>query len=32
VRELLSADRDFSRFPKIAVRNPLIKPADRGPA
>jgi predicted nucleic acid-binding protein len=24
VRELLSADRDFSRFPKIAVRNPLI--------
>ena len=26
VRELLSADRDFSRFPQIAVRNP----ADRG--
>ena len=24
VRELLSADRDFSRFPHIAVRNPLI--------
>ncbi len=24
VRELLSADRDFSRFPQIAVRNPLI--------
>ena len=24
VRELLSADRDFSRFPKIVVRNPLI--------
>ena len=30
VRELLSADRDFSRFPKIAVRNPLIKPTGRG--
>lgn len=24
VRELLSADRDFSRFPQIDVRNPLI--------
>lgn len=24
VRELWSADRDFSRFPQIAVRNPLI--------
>jgi toxin-antitoxin system PIN domain toxin len=24
VRELLSADRDFSRFPQITVRNPLI--------
>ncbi len=24
VRELLSADRDFSRFPKLKVRNPLI--------
>jgi len=24
VRELLSSDRDFSRFPQIAVRNPLI--------
>lgn len=24
VRELLSADRDFSRFPRITVRNPLI--------
>ena len=24
VRELLSADRDFSRFPQIAVRNPLV--------
>ena len=24
VRELLSADRDFSRFPHITVRNPLI--------
>jgi predicted nucleic acid-binding protein len=24
VRELYSADRDFSRFPQIAVRNPLI--------
>ena len=24
VRELLSADRDFSRFPALAVRNPLV--------
>jgi toxin-antitoxin system PIN domain toxin len=24
VRELWSADRDFSRFPKIRVRNPLV--------
>ena len=24
VRELLSADRDFSRFPQLKVRNPLI--------
>jgi toxin-antitoxin system PIN domain toxin len=24
VRELWSADRDFSRFPQLAVRNPLI--------
>jgi toxin-antitoxin system PIN domain toxin len=24
VRELLSADRDFSRFPSLATRNPLI--------
>jgi toxin-antitoxin system PIN domain toxin len=24
VRELLSADRDFSRFPQITARNPLI--------
>ncbi len=24
VRELLSADRDFSRFPGLASRNPLI--------
>jgi len=24
VRELWSADRDFSRFPQIAVRNPLV--------
>lgn len=24
VRELLSADRDFSRFPKLTTRNPLI--------
>lgn len=24
VRELLSADRDFSRFPALATRNPLI--------
>jgi len=25
VRELWSADRDFSRFPQIAVRNPLVR-------
>jgi uncharacterized protein len=25
VRELLSADRDFSRFPHLVVRNPLIE-------
>lgn len=24
VRELLSADRDFSRFPRLATRNPLL--------
>jgi toxin-antitoxin system PIN domain toxin len=24
VRELWSADRDFSRFPQLAVRNPLV--------
>lgn len=24
VRELLTADRDFSRFPKLSVRNPLL--------
>ncbi len=24
VRELWSADRDFSRFPQITVRNPLV--------
>jgi hypothetical protein len=23
-RELWSADRDFSRFPELAVRNPLV--------
>jgi toxin-antitoxin system PIN domain toxin len=27
VRELWSADRDFSRFPGLRVRNPLIQPA-----
>ncbi|MBX7245030.1 MAG: PIN domain-containing protein [Candidatus Sumerlaeaceae bacterium] len=26
VRELWSADRDFSRFPAITVRNPLVAP------
>jgi len=26
VRELWSADRDFSRFPALRVRNPLIQP------
>jgi uncharacterized protein len=26
VRELWSADRDFSAFPQLTVRNPLIKP------
>ena len=25
VRELWSADRDFSRFPQIVVRNPLVR-------
>lgn len=25
VRELLTADRDFSRFPSLALRNPLLK-------
>jgi uncharacterized protein len=25
VRELWSADRDFSRFPSLVVRNPLVK-------
>jgi len=25
VRELLTADRDFSRFPSLATRNPLIE-------
>jgi predicted nucleic acid-binding protein len=24
VRELSSADRDFSRFPRLATRNPLL--------
>jgi predicted nucleic acid-binding protein len=24
VRELLTADRDFSRFPELKIRNPLI--------
>lgn len=24
VRELWSADRDFSRFPELRVRNPLV--------
>jgi toxin-antitoxin system PIN domain toxin len=27
VRELWSADRDFSRFPELTVRNPLIEPS-----
>lgn len=27
VHELWSADRDFSRFPRLRVRNPLIDPA-----
>lgn len=26
VRELWSSDRDFSRFPDVLVRNPLIRP------
>lgn len=26
VRELWSADRDFSRFPSLKVRNPLVRP------
>jgi len=30
VRELWSADRDFSRFPKLMVRNPLVG-GDDGP-
>ena len=25
VREFLSADRDFSRFPSLKTRNPLVK-------
>jgi uncharacterized protein len=25
VRELWSADRDFNRFPKLSVKNPLVK-------
>jgi predicted nucleic acid-binding protein len=25
VRELWSADRDFSRFPALPVRNPLVR-------
>lgn len=25
VRELLSADRDFSRFPRLVTRNPLLR-------
>jgi hypothetical protein len=25
VRELWTADRDFSRFPNLTVRNPLVK-------
>ena len=29
VAELWSADRDFSRFPTLAVRNPLIGPTPR---
>jgi len=29
ITELWSADRDFSRFPQLTVRNPLIEPADR---
>jgi uncharacterized protein len=26
IRELWSADRDFSRFPRLKVKNPLIRP------
>jgi hypothetical protein len=26
IRELWSADRDFSRFPRLKVTNPLIEP------
>lgn len=26
VSELLTADRDFSRFPRLRVRNPLVAP------
>jgi toxin-antitoxin system PIN domain toxin len=29
VRELWSADRDFSRFPELVVRNPLVTPSAR---
>ncbi|MBP6014291.1 MAG: PIN domain-containing protein [Alphaproteobacteria bacterium] len=29
VRELWTADRDFSAFPGVTVRNPLIEPARR---
>ena len=29
VRELWSADRDFSRFPDLKVRNPLVAPRRR---
>lgn len=29
VTELWSADRDFSRFPDLRVRNPLVQPASR---
>jgi hypothetical protein len=31
VRELWSADRDFSRFPQVTVRNPLVR-SDLKPA
>ncbi len=29
VRELWSADRDFSRFPQLSVRNPLLSDRER---